>query len=217
MAQLFRPSANLRARQVLWGVVIGLAVFAGGAYALAESQWSTGAERYVEQPVQFSHEHHVGGVGVDCRYCHTSVESDAFAGIPPTETCMHCHAQLFTDAPILAPVRASWADGRPIRWRRVHDLPDFAYFDHSAHIHKGVGCETCHGRVDRMPLIQQTAPLTMKWCIDCHRDPAPHLRPPEAVFAMGWSPPEGQRGALAAELAQFYGVVSRTSCSECHR
>lgn len=217
MAQLFRPSANLRARQVLWGLVLALALLGGVGYALAESQWSTGVARHVEQPVQFSHEHHVGGVGVDCRYCHEGVEVGAFAGIPPTETCMHCHAQLFTDAPILAPIRASWASGRAIRWWRVHDLPDFVYFDHSAHIHKGVGCETCHGRVDRMPLIVQTAELTMKWCVDCHRDPAPHLRPPGAVFAMGWSPPAEQRGALAAALVQAYDVVSRTSCSECHR
>lgn len=217
MAQLFRPRANLRARLTLWGVLVALALAAGIAYALAESRWSTGVDRFIEQPVQFSHEHHVGGVGIDCRFCHVSVELEAFAGIPPTETCMHCHAQLFADAPILAPVRASWASGQPIRWWRVHDLPDFVYFDHSAHIHKGVGCETCHGRVDRMPLIRKAEDLTMKWCVDCHRDPAPRLRPPEAIFAMGWSPPPGAREATAAALARFYDVAPRTSCSECHR
>lgn len=216
MAQLFRPHANVVARLSLWGLCSGLAALGGVVWGLFNYGWGTGEGRFVAQPIQFSHEHHVGGVGLDCRYCHLSVEDAAFAGIPPTEICMHCHKELFTDVPLLAPVRASFAEGRPLVWWRVHDLPDFVYFDHSAHVRKGVGCETCHGRVDRMPLVRQAAGLTMGWCIDCHEDPAPHLRPPDAIVAMGWRP-SGDREALASALAEFYAVKPRTSCSECHR
>lgn len=211
MAQLFLPSANHRVRFALWGVLVGLALLAGVAYALAESDWSTGVDRYSEQPVPFSHAHHVGGVGLDCRYCHATAEVAAFAGMPTTETCMHCHAQLLADAPMLAPIRESWATGRPIAWRRVYDLPDFAYFDHSAHVHEGIGCETCHGRVDRMPLVRQTVDLSMKWCVDCHRDPSPHQRPVSAVFAMGWEPGDGPA------TAEHEHEDPHLSCSECHR
>lgn len=207
MAQLFRPSANARVRLALWGLGLAPVALGGVAWTLYSYEWGTGADRFVNQPIPFSHEHHVGGVGLDCRYCHLSVEDAAFAGIPPTEICMHCHAQLFADAPMLAPVRASFAEGRPLVWRRVHDLPDFVYFDHSAHVGGGVGCETCHGRVDRMPLVRQTAPLTMSWCVDCHDDPSPRLRPRDAVFTMGWTPD----GRAPAE------VETHTSCSECHR
>ncbi|MCY1060606.1 cytochrome c3 family protein [Nannocystis sp. SCPEA4] len=210
MAQPFRPSADRRIRLVLWGLPIGLSLVGGVGYALSRSGWSTGAGRAVEQPVPFSHEHHVGGVGLDCRYCHETAERAAFAGVPPTETCMHCHAHLFPDSDLLAPVRDSWSTDRPIRWQRVNDLPDFVFFDHSIHIHAGVGCETCHGRVDRMPRIRQFADLSMKWCLECHRDPTPHLRPPDAVFVMGWRPDPD----AAPELQD---VEARTSCSECHR
>ena len=212
MAQLFRPSANQRARLSLWGLVVAVALLAGVAHALAESGWSSGRGRYGEQPLQFSHAHHVGGVGLDCRYCHQTAEVAAFAGMPTTETCMHCHAQLFADAPMLAPVRDSWATGRPIAWRRVYDLPDFTYFDHSAHLRERIGCETCHGRVDRMPLIRQTVDLSMKWCVDCHRDPAPFRRPAAAVFTMGWQPAAGPRQAHDDEEEEPH-----LSCSECHR
>ena len=149
----------------------------------------TNQDVFVEQPIQFSHAHHVGGIGIDCRYCHTSVEESAFANIPPTKTCMNCHSQIWTNAPILEPVRASFRDNTPLQWTRVHDLPDFVYFNHSIHVRKGVGCATCHGRVDKMPLMYQDAPLTMKWCLDCHRNPAKYVRPRDQVFNMAWERP----------------------------
>ncbi|MDC0721518.1 cytochrome c3 family protein [Nannocystis bainbridge] len=210
MAQLFRPSADRRIRLVLWGLPLGLGLAGGLGYALSRAGWTTGVGRSPAQPVPFSHDHHVGGLGLDCRYCHESVEIAAFAGLPATETCMHCHAHLFADAPLLAAVRDSWSGERPIRWRRVHDLPDFVFFDHSIHLHAGVGCETCHGRVDRMPRIHPVADLSMLWCIDCHRDPAPHLRPPADVFVMGWRPDPADPPAPGH-------VEAHVSCSECHR
>lgn len=188
MAQLYRAHANWIARGSLWALVLGLAALAVLAVALSRSDWATGRGRTPAQPVPFSHAHHVGGLGIDCRYCHRSVDTDAFAGLPSTETCMSCHAQLWTHAEILAPVRHSFATGEPLRWRRVHDLPDFAYFDHSAHQRAGVECATCHGEVARMALTTQVAPLTMRWCVDCH-----------------------------AELPERYGLPARTSCSTCHR
>ena len=172
----------------------------------------------VEQVVPFSHKHHVGDDGIDCRYCHTSVETSAFAGIPPTHTCMTCHSQLFTQEPVLAPVVQSLRSGKPIRWKRIHDLPDFVYFNHSIHVAKGVGCEECHGRVDRMPLTWRVAPLTMQWCLDCHRNPEMHLRPVEHVFDMGWKPSEDQR-TLGRRLVAAYHIHTSTltDCSTCHR
>ena len=172
----------------------------------------------VEQVVPFSHKHHVGDDGIDCRYCHTSVETSAFAGIPPTHTCMTCHSQLFTQEPVLAPVVQSLRSGKPIRWKRIHDLPDFVYFTHGIHVAKGVGCEECHGRVDRMPLTWRVAPLTMQWCLDCHRNPEMHLRPVEHVFDMGWKPSEDQR-TLGRRLVAAYHIHTSTltDCSTCHR
>ena len=216
MAQLFSPSANIWLPALLAGFVVVLCVWAGVGYGLFESGWETGEDRARTQPIPFSHAHHVGEVGLDCRYCHGSVEDSAFAGMPTSETCMHCHAELFADSPTLAPVRESFAQDRPIRWNRVHDLPDFAYFDHSVHVHKGVGCETCHGRVDRMALIRVAVPLAMEWCVDCHEDPAPRLRPPGEVFTMGWQP-DGDPQALARSLAETLDVDARRSCSGCHR
>ena len=172
----------------------------------------------VEQVVPFSHRHHVGDDGFDCRYCHTSVETSAFAGIPPTHVCMTCHSQLFTDQPVLAPVVQSLRSGEPIRWKRVHDLPDFVYFNHGIHVAKGVGCEECHGRVDEMPLTWREAPLTMQWCLDCHRNPEMHLRPLEHVFDMGWKPDEDQRALGKRLVAQYHIHTSTlTDCSTCHR
>ena len=171
-----------------------------------------------EQPVPFSHEHHVGDVGLDCRYCHTSVEQSAFAGIPPTHTCMTCHSQLFTEQPMLTPVVRSFRSGEPLRWNRIHDLPDFVYFNHSIHIAKGVGCVTCHGQVDRMPLTWRIAPLEMQWCLACHRAPEKYLRPLEHVFDMDWQPTESQH-ALGARLVDAYHIHKATlaDCSTCHR
>jgi cytochrome c7-like protein len=171
-----------------------------------------------EQIVPFSHKHHVGDIGLDCRYCHTAVEQSAFAGIPPTHTCMTCHSELFTQQPMLAPVVQSFASGDSLQWNRIHDLPDFVYFNHSIHIAKGVGCATCHGPIDRMPLTWRVAPLTMQWCLDCHRAPEKYLRPVERVFDMAWRP-SGDQLALGRRLVAAYHIhkSSLTDCSTCHR
>jgi hypothetical protein len=171
MAQTFHRSANTVFVVSLIGLVLVIAGLTALAYALQDSPYVTRAFIEREQPIQFSHERHVAGNGIDCRYCHTSVETSAFAGIPPTKTCMNCHSQIFSNSPFHEPVRSSFRTGESIQWTRVHDLPDFVYFNHSIHVSKGIGCSTCHGRVDRMPLMFQVATLQMKWCLDCHRNP----------------------------------------------
>lgn len=190
----------------------------GLGFAVARSPYATGAGVAPRQPVPFSHEHHVGGLGIDCRYCHTSVETSSFAGIPPTETCMTCHSQLWTHAEMLEPVRDSLSSGKPLRWLRVDDLPDFVYFNHSIHINKGVGCVSCHGRVDRMPLTWQANTLFMSWCLECHRAPERFVRPREHVFDMAWKPAEDQ-SALGRNLVEQYHirVGKLTDCYVCHR
>ncbi len=176
----------------------------------------TGQREPLIQPVQFDHRHHIADDGIDCRYCHTSVDRGPSAGLPSTALCMNCHAQIWNKSPRLEPVRESYFTGQPIPWMRVHRLPDFVYFNHAIHVTKGVGCETCHGRVDQMPAIEQVAPLTMGWCIDCHRNPAPNLRPLDQVTTMGWTP-VGDPAALAQELMKRHDVHSRVSCTTCHR
>jgi Cytochrome c7 and related cytochrome c/Class III cytochrome C family len=185
---------------------------------LSRSSYATEADVPREQPVQFSHRHHVSGLGIDCRYCHTTVETSAFAGIPSTSTCMNCHSQIWTDSPMLEPVRESYRSGRPLRWTRVHNLANFVYFDHSIHVNKGVGCVTCHGRVDLMPLTWQARSLLMEWCLECHRNPELYVRPREHVFEMDWTPPAPQQ-ELGAELVRKYNIQVRqiTDCSVCHR
>jgi hypothetical protein len=219
MSQIFPRSANATARMSLGGV-LAIALFTGWAvFALMRSSWATGREEFVEQPIQFSHAHHVGGVGLDCRYCHTSVENSAFAGIPPTKTCMNCHSQIWSNAPILEPVRASFRDDTNLTWIRVHDLPDFVYFNHQIHVKQGVGCATCHGEVDKMPLMYQANSLLMEWCLDCHRTPEKYLRPRDQVFTMAYERPANQL-ELGRQLKQQYNVASvehLTSCSICHR
>ena len=180
--QIFRPGANTIAILVLAAIGALPVLGVGLGYQLTRSPYTTGQNVTRNQPVPFSHEHHVGGLGLDCRYCHTSVEKARFAGLPPTETCMTCHSQIWTNAEMLAPVRTSLAENKPIAWQRVHRLPDYVYFDHSVHVAKGVGCTTCHGAVDQMPLMRQAAPLTMQWCLDCHRDPGKSIQPRETVF-----------------------------------
>lgn len=170
----------------------------------------------IKQPVPFSHQHHVQDDGIDCRYCHTSVEESSFAGIPSTEICMTCHSQILTDSPVLAPVRESFREGKPLHWNRIHDLPDFVYFNHSIHIHKGIGCVSCHGPVDEMPLTWRAKPLTMQWCLDCHREPERFVRPREHVFDMDWEPKEDQM-VLGKRLVKKYNIQSETDCSICHR
>lgn len=218
MPQIFRPGANTVLRIALAALVVAPFFAAALAMALVRSNYATGVGMTRAQPVPFSHKHHVGGLGLDCRYCHTGVETSPVAGVPPTETCMTCHSQLWTNARMLAPVRESLANRTPIRWVKVHELPAYVYFDHATHIAKGVGCTTCHGRVDRMPLMHQTAPLTMQWCLACHREPERHLRPRDKIFAMDWTPPADQL-AQGHRLLETYHIDKRhlTDCSVCHR
>jgi hypothetical protein len=216
MPQIFHRSANTLARASLVGLLLLGGGLIGLLMVLGRSSYVTRAQEFVDQPFQFSHLHHVGDDGIDCRYCHTSVESSSFAGIPPTKTCMNCHSQIWADAPILEPVRASFREDRPLRWIRVHDLPDFVYFDHSIHVKKGMACETCHGRVDEMPLVLQENSLLMEWCLDCHRAPEQFVRPRDQVFTMGYQSPVPQ-SVIGPQLVKEYGIQSLTSCSTCHR
>jgi hypothetical protein len=216
MSQIFHRSANTISRVSIFGalfVVAGLLVLFA---AVNRSPWVTEARVPREQPIQFSHERHVAGNGIDCRYCHTSVEESAFAGIPPTKTCMNCHSQIFANSPYLQPVRTSFTSNMPLHWTRVHDLPDFAYFNHSIHVKKGVGCTTCHGQVDRMPLMWQENSLQMEWCLDCHRNPERYVRPRDQVFSVSYQPPSNQR-ELGERLVAEYQIQKLTSCSTCHR
>lgn len=217
--QIFHRSTNTVAKVSIFGSIFFLAFFGWVYSTLLRSSYVTGQYVVKKQPVPFSHDHHVRGLGIDCRYCHTSVEKSSFAGIPPTETCMNCHRQIWTNADLLEPVRASYRDDVPLQWTRIHDLPDFVYFNHSVHIAKGIGCATCHGRVDTMPLMFQNASLQMEWCLSCHRDPVKNVRPREEIFNMSWQPPADpqQAKALQARLAKEYDIHSLTSCSTCHR
>src|SRR5947209_18692279 len=184
--QIFHRSTNTLSRATIYGAIFVVAALLWAAAEIQRSPYVTYAGVRRPQPVPFSHQHHVAGLGIDCRYCHTSVETSSFAGIPPTKTCMNCHSVLFANASFLEPVRASFRDNRPLHWVRVHDLPDFVYFNHSIHIKKGVGCETCHGRIDQMPLTYQQNSLLMEWCINCHKDPAPNLRPRSEITTMSY-------------------------------
>ena len=218
MAQLFKRRANALARLTVIGipvVVIGASVT---LFAFARSDFWTRVDVPIEQPVPFSHKHHVGDDGIDCRYCHTSVENSSFAGIPSTETCMTCHSQLFKDASVLQAVRDSWQTGAPVKWVRVHDLPDYVYFDHSIHVNKGVGCATCHGQVNEMPLTFKTQELYMRWCLNCHRNPANFVRPRDQVFNMAYEAP-GSQTSLGQRLLETNHVHTEglTDCYTCHR
>jgi hypothetical protein len=219
MAQTFPRSANSIAKISIVAVVLLGGAATMGAAAFFNSQYVTGVNVIVEQPVPFSHAHHVTGIGIDCRYCHTSVETSAFAGLPSTRTCMTCHSQVWKDSPMLAPVRDSYVTDRPIEWNRVYDLPDFAYFNHSIHVNKGVGCSSCHGRIDEMQLTFKSASLYMEWCLRCHRNPASVLREKDQIFNMDWKP-DAHQAAKGAELMKVYNTPSTallTSCSTCHR
>jgi len=219
MGPIFSPAADTWLRLFLVGALslaVGSTVFAIG---FARSDWVTGANIHpVAQPVPFSHKHHVGQLGIDCRYCHTSVAEGPRAGLPPTHTCMSCHSQIWTGAPMLAPVRASLAKNQSLNWNRVAVLPDYVFFRHDIHIAKGVGCVECHGRVDEMPLMYRAKALTMQFCLDCHRDPGPHLRPKAEVTNMAWVP-SGDRRELGHALLQQYGIREGqiTHCFVCHR
>jgi hypothetical protein len=218
MAQIFHPSMNTVAKATIFGAVFLLGGLGWVGYTVEKSPYNTDAGIPRNQPIPFSHEHHVRGLGIDCRYCHTSVEDSHFAGLPPTKTCMTCHSQIWSNAEMLRPVRQSWATNQPIQWSRVHNLPDFVYFNHSVHVNKGVGCSTCHGEVDRMPLMWQQASLQMAWCLDCHRAPEQFLRPRDQVFNMHWTPPSNQLEE-GRKLVEKYDVKTGqlTNCSVCHR
>jgi len=232
MSQIFHRSTNTLSRATIFGAVFVVAILGWVLYAVQGSPFVTYAGVRKTQPVPFSHQHHVTGLGIDCRYCHTSVETSSFAGIPPTKTCMNCHSQIWTNANLLEPVRASYKSGESLQWTRVNQLPDFVYFNHSIHINKGVGCNTCHGPVDQMPLMYQQESLQMEWCLSCHRAPQENLRPRDQVFNMRYQQPtsanpvvvDGQSYTAQADLGtalvakyKVRSVKDITTCSTCHR
>jgi len=232
MAQIFHRSTNSLSRATIFGAVFVVAALFWAAAQVQRSPYVTYAGVVRPQPAPFSHQHHVAGLGIDCRYCHTSVENSRFAGIPPTKTCMNCHAQIWTKAPMLEPVRESFRTDKSLVWTRVNDLPDFVYFDHIIHINKGVGCNTCHGPVDRMPLMYNYASLQMEWCLNCHRAPEKNLRPRDQVFNMRYQAPTADspvivddksfvdQDSLGLYLVKAYKLRSErdiTSCNTCHR
>ena len=219
MAQIFHPSTNTIARLSIFGGLALLATLVLALAAINRSSYITEVGVARAQPVPFSHKHHVGDAGIDCRYCHTAVEVSPFAGIPPTKTCLNCHSQIWAGSPMLEPVRESFRTGRSIEWTRVHNLPGFVYFDHSIHVKKGIGCVTCHGRVDEMPLMWRERTLYMEWCLECHRAPERYVRPRQLIFSLDWEPAADQV-AMGRKLVQEYGIRSAaalTSCSTCHR
>ena len=216
MAQIFHRSANTLARASILGVVLLLSAVGAALMEFQRSPYVTTQHIAPEQPIPFSHQHHAGGLGLDCRYCHTSVEDSSFAGIPPTKTCMNCHSQIWINSPTLEPVRQSFNTNASIRWTKVYDLPDFVYFNHSIHVKKGVGCETCHGRIDTQALTYQQPSLQMRWCLDCHRNPENYLRPRDQITTMGYEPKEPQ-AELGARLVKEYHVQKLETCWTCHR
>lgn len=215
---IFRPAANTLARLVLPGLVIGPALILATLILLNWTDYVTGENRFVRQPVPFSHRHHTAEIGIDCRYCHTGVERSYAAGLPPTKTCMTCHSQLYDAQEMLAPIRASWVGGTRLDWNRVHDLADYAYFNHSTHVTNGIACTECHGAVGEMRLIRQVAPLSMGWCLECHRDPAPNLHEPEALFDPFPRDTPPETGEIRALLAHYQiETEDLTDCTTCHR
>jgi len=218
MAQIFSSAADSWLRLLLVGTLAATTAGVVGAITFARSDYYTGANLHPPpQPVPFSHRHHVGGLGIDCLYCHTGAAESPRAGLPPTHTCMTCHSQIWTGAPMLSPVRQSLSERRPLAWHRVARLPDYVYFRHDIHIAKGVGCETCHGRIDHMALTYQAKPFTMQFCLDCHRDPAPHLRPKEHITDMGWKPEHPRALGETLVHANAIRLGQITNCYVCHR
>jgi hypothetical protein len=212
MAQVFDRSSNALARASL--VLTGLIVIALGVAlnSLQRSPWVTRQGQRPDQPVPFSHKHHVEGLGLQCQYCHTSVEKSSYAGIPPTKTCINCHSQIWTNAQLLEPVRQSWATGESIQWIKVHDLPDYVYFNHEIHVNKGIGCASCHGRVDQMPLMYQQNTLQMEWCLNCHRNPGVNLRPTSEIYNMAWAGPSTDKPVWCAAAATNGPTAQGVSC-----
>ncbi len=212
MAQVFDRSSNALARAAL--VLTGLIVIALGVAlnTLQRSPWVTRQGQRPDQPVPFSHRHHVQGLGIQCKYCHTSVEKASYSGIPPTKTCMNCHAQIWTNANMLEPVRQSWATGASLKWIKVHDLPDYVYFNHAIHVNKGIGCASCHGRVDEMPIMYMQNSLQMEWCLNCHRNPVKSLRPTSEIYSMAWSGPTREKPVWCAETGKFAPTAQGVRC-----
>ena len=217
MAAIFRPTANVASRSVLAAFVLLVAAGVGWWWGYPRSDYARRVGYTIDQPVPFSHQHHVAGLGIQCLQCHSSVEVSAKAGLPPTYTCMTCHSQIWTNAALLAPVRESLADNKPIVWGRVTNLPDYVYFNHSIHVAKGVGCSSCHGAVAEMPLMAKAATMTMQFCLDCHRNPGPQLRPESEIFNTEWVRPASMPTPEA--MVQHYRLGGRnlTDCSICHR
>jgi Cytochrome c7 and related cytochrome c/Class III cytochrome C family len=216
MAQIFHHSTNLISRLSIYGGVFIIGLLGAALYGIELSPWYTMQNVPQEQPVPFSHKHHAGELGIDCRYCHTSVENSSFAGIPPTQTCMTCHSRIWTNAAMLEPVRASYRDDKSLSWTRVNALPEFVYFDHSIHVNKGVGCTTCHGPIAEMPLTWRAGTLYMEWCLECHRQPEKYVRPKSEVFNPYYKPPQNQL-ELGRQLVKEYKIQSLQNCSTCHR
>jgi hypothetical protein len=219
MGRLFAPWTDTAFRIALVAIVVGGALAITAPFVYMRTPYHDNREFPVDQPVQFDHRHHVKDDRIDCRFCHSGAEKSAYAGIPSTDVCMGCHSQVWNDSPMLEPVRRSYFSGEPLAWNRVHRVPDFVYFNHAAHVNKGVGCVSCHGRVDEMALAYPVAPLTMSWCLDCHRDPAPNLRPRTEIANMAWQrPATGEAGLeYGRKLARELGVRSLTHCTACHR
>lgn len=218
MSALFRPHANLAAKFGMIGAVLSVLLGIGWWWGYPRTDYSRQDFWITQQPVMFSHQHHVDGLGIDCRFCHTTVTTATNAGMPPTYTCMTCHSQIWTQAAMLAPVRDSLALNQPIHWHRVYDLPDYVFFDHSIHVAKGVGCASCHGEINRMPLTFKATDLEMTFCIDCHQNPGPHLRPKSEIFNMEWHPRPGDptpRQLMADYNVRAGGLL--LDCSTCHR
>ena len=214
MPQIFHRSFNTLSLVSIYGSVFALAGIGWALSVLARSPYATNVGITREQPIPFSHQHHVTELGIDCRFCHTSVEDSSFAGIPPTSTCMKCHSQIWVGSKMLEPVRESYRTDQSIPWNRVHQLGDFCYFNHSIHVKKGVGCVTCHGRVDQRPLVWQEKTLLMEWCLDCHRAPEKYIRPRDKIFDMTYERKDADEGK---RLLDEYQIKSKMSCNTCHR
>lgn len=225
MPQIFHKNINYQVKTALAALILFSGASFGAAFLWYKSGLVSGQGSHVVQPVQFTHEHHVSGLGLDCRYCHFGVERSSHAQVPPTKVCMTCHSQMYTQEDMLEPVRESWKSDTPIEWVRVHNLSDFVYFNHSAHINKGIGCAECHGRVDQMGLVYQAESLHMAWCLQCHFEPETRVRPKDQVTNMAYEHPKspndklpvGDQQLTQAELAEHYHVQSKVSCSTCHR
>ncbi len=220
MANYFPPNSNAFAKWLIWGGIVFMTLFVSAlTYFARVNNNMVGVP--IKQPIDYSHALHTSQLGLDCRYCHTSVEVSSTPNIPPTETCMTCHSQIRVDAPQLEPLFESWGnngDGLPLQWKRVHDMPDFVYYDHSAHINKGIGCSTCHGAIDKMEGIWKNEPMSMGWCLECHRSPEKFVRPKSEVFNMSYEMPTNQH-ELGKELVEAYNINEERlpQCSTCHR